>query len=273
MYMKITFIGGGNMASAMIGGMLARGFAASDIMAVDIVQSARERLTKDFGIVAYADFQEPAQQSQVLILAVKPQQMAEVAKILRPLITKQLVVTIAAGIRTADLSRWLGGYNNIIRAMPNTPALVRAGIAGLYALPEVGEAERQVAQRLLDAVGQTVWLNEESHLDAVTALSGSGPAYVFYFLEAMQEAGRVMGLPTEASRALSLQTLAGAAKLAAESEESPATLRARVTSKGGTTERALNEMEAKAIKQHLIAAICAAQTRSRELGDEFGVTA
>src|SRR5262245_43879750 len=127
--MKITFIGGGNMASAMIGGMLALGFTASDINAVDIVQAAREKLTKDFGVATYAEFDKPARESDVLILAVKPQQMADVAKLLRPLITRQLIVTIAAGIRTADLSRWLGGYAKIVRAMPNTPALVRAGIA------------------------------------------------------------------------------------------------------------------------------------------------
>ena len=268
--MKIAFIGGGNMAAAMIGGMIARGVAASDIQAVDINEAARERLAKDFGVATFAAFEEPAAQSDVLILAVKPQQMAEVAKALRPVVAKQLILTIAAGIRIADLSRWLGGYRNVVRAMPNTPALVRAGISGLYALPEVSEDGREAVQRLLDAVGETVWVAEESQLDAVTALSGSGPAYVFYFLEAMQEAGRVMGLPPEASRLLSLQTLAGAAKLASESSEPPATLRAKVTSKGGTTERAINEMEAKAIKQNLVTSICAAQVRSRELGDEFG---
>ena len=268
--MKITFIGGGNMAAAMIGGMLARGFAPADLCAVDVQDTARDRLVKDFGIATYASPDLPARQSDVLILAVKPQQMAAAAKGLRPVIQKQLVLTIAAGIRTADLSRWLGGYRNIVRAMPNTPALVRAGITGLYALPEVSESCRQAAQNLLDAVGLTVWLDSEDHLDAVTALSGSGPAYVFYFLEALQEAGRAMGLPLAASRALSLHTLAGAARLASESPEPPETLRARVTSKGGTTERALNEMEASQVKQHLVAAICAAQVRSRELGDEFG---
>ena len=271
--MKITFIGGGNMAAAMITGMLARGMAAADLRAVDVQEETRERLTKDFGIATHAAADLPARQSDVLILAVKPQQMAEVAKGLRPLIQKQLVLTIAAGIRTADLCRWLGGYRNIVRAMPNTPALVGAGIAGLYALPEVSEAGRQTAQSLLDAVGSTVWLDSEDHLDAVTALSGSGPAYVFYFLEAMQEAGRAMGLPDAASRALSLQTLAGASRLAAESPEPPATLRARVTSSGGTTERALKEMEAGHVKQHLVAAICAAQARSRELGEQFGKAA
>ncbi|MES2353330.1 MAG: pyrroline-5-carboxylate reductase [Pseudomonadota bacterium] len=270
--MRITFIGGGNIAAAMIGGMIARGFAIADICAVDIFPAARERLAKEFGITTYAEFAEPAKQSDVLIFAVKPQQMAEVAKGLRQTIAEQLVLTIAAGIRTADLSRWLGGYRNLVRAMPNTPALVRAGVTGLYALPEVNENGRQTAQQLLEAVGQTVWLNEEDQLDAVTALSGSGPAYVFYFLEALQAAGNAMGLSPEVSRILSLQTLTGAGRLALESTDSPETLRARVTSKGGTTERALNEMEASLVKQHLIAAICAAQVRSRELGDEFGAS-
>jgi len=271
--MRILFIGGGNMAAAMIGGMIARGVATTDIQAVDVLESARERLNKDFGVLTHAAFEAPAIESDVLILAVKPQQMVAVAKALYPSITHQLVLTIAAGIRTSDLSRWLGGYRNIVRAMPNTPALVRAGVAGLYALPEVTENGRRSAQRLLDAVGQSVWLDDENQLDAVTALSGSGPAYVFYFLEAMQMAGQSMGLSADVSRILSIQTLVGAGKLAAESVEPPETLRARVTSKGGTTERALNEMEAREIKRHMIAALHAAQVRSRELGDEFGASA
>ena len=271
--MKITFIGGGNMAAAMIGGMLTRGFAPADIQAVDVAPAARERLATEFGIAAHATADEAVGASDVVILAVKPQQMAEVAKALRPYIGRQLVVTIAAGIRTADLSRWLGGYRNIVRAMPNTPALLRAGVAGLYALSDVNESGRQSAQDILDAVGLTVWLDREEQLDAVTALSGSGPAYVFYFLEAMQEAGRAMGLPDAAGRTLSLQTLVGAARLAAESGESPETLRACVTSRGGTTERALTDMQSNNVKQHLIAAIFAAEARSRELGDEFGKVA
>ena len=271
--MKITFIGGGNMAAAMIGGMLARGFAAADIQAVDVAQAARDRLATEFGVAAHTTADQAVSVSDVVILAVKPQHMAEAAKALRPLLGGQLVVTIAAGIRTGDLSRWLGGYRNIVRAMPNTPALVRAGAAGLYALPDVGASDRRSAQDILGAVGLTVWLDREEHLDAVTALSGSGPAYVFYFLEAMQEAGRAMGLPETASRVLSLQTLVGAAQLAAESTESPETLRARVTSKGGTTERALAKMQSNNVKQQLVAAICAAEARSRELGDEFGKVA
>jgi len=271
--MRILFIGGGNMAAAMIGGMIARGVAAADIQAVDVLDAARDRLIQDFGILTHATFEVPSKESDVLILAVKPQQMATVAKALYPSITNQLVLTIAAGIRTSDLSRWLGGYGNIVRAMPNTPALVRAGVAGLYARSEVTENGRLAAQQLLDAVGQTVWLDDENQLDAVTALSGSGPAYVFYFLEAMQMAGQSMGLSAEVSRVLSVQTLVGAAKLASESPESPETLRARVTSKGGTTERALNEMEAREVKAHMIAALQAAQVRSRELGDEFGAPA
>ncbi|MBA2690635.1 MAG: pyrroline-5-carboxylate reductase [Burkholderiales bacterium] len=268
--MKVTFIGGGNMAAAMIGGMLARGFAAADIRAVDVAEAARERLAKDFGIATHATASGCADNSDVVVLAVKPQQMAGVAKQLRLLVGKQLVLTIAAGIRTSDLCRWLGGYRNIIRAMPNTPALVQAGITALYARAEVSQPSRAAAQSLLDAVGETVWLDDESQLDAVTALSGSGPAYVFYFLEALQEAGRSMGLSASVSRVLSLQTLLGAAKLAATGGEAPEVLRARVTSQGGTTERAINEMEANAVKQHMVSAILAAKARSHELGAEFG---
>jgi len=189
---------------------------------------------------------------------------------LLPLAPSTLVVTIAAGIRIADLSRWLGGHAAIVRAMPNTPALVHAGVTGLFAAPAVGAAGRERAEALLGAVGETVWMPNEGDLDAVTAVSGSGPAYVFYFIEALEQAAREMGIAPEAARTLALGTFAGAAKLAQARGEDPALLRAQVTSKGGTTERALGEMEGAALKARFVDAVKAACARSRELGEQFG---
>lgn len=270
--MKVTFIGGGNMAAAMIGGLIAKGIVASNIQAVDISPQSRERLSSEFGIKTFADPMSSVQVSDILILAVKPQQMEEVAKSLRSIIRDQLIITIAAGIRTESLSRWFGGYQNIVRAMPNTPALVRVGFTGLYAIPEVTNENKEIAQELLNAIGETLWFDREEQLDSVTALSGSGPAYVFYFLEAMEEAGRKMGLSEEASRKMSLQTFIGAAKLAQSSEDSSQVLRQKVTSKGGTTERAINTMEQSEIKKQFILAILAAEQRSKELGNELGAS-
>lgn len=270
--MKVTFIGGGNMAAAMIGGMIAQGMSSADIHAVDISPETRERLSQEFKIQTFAEATTPSQNSDVLILAVKPQQMAEVAKSLQSVIDKQLIITIAAGIQTSTLSRWLAGYKNVVRVMPNTPALVRAGFSGLYADSVVNEQGRKVAQDLLNAIGETLWFEREEQLDSVTALSGSGPAYVFYFIEAMEEAGRKMGLSPEASRLMSVQTIAGAVKLAAGSQDTAQVLRQKVTSKGGTTERALKTMEQADIKNHFIAAILAAEERSRELGNELGAS-
>lgn len=272
--MIITFIGGGNMASALIGGLLQQGYNAQDMRVVEIFAEAREALAKKFGVAVFASAEPALAGSDVILLAVKPQQMAQVAKGLSKQVSAgQLVVTIAAGIRTQDLSRWLGGHTTVVRAMPNTPALALAGMTGLYAMPAVGEAHRQTAQDLLGAAGATLWFDDENNLDAVTALSGSGPAYVFYFLEAMQQAGIDLGLSKAAARSLGICTFLGAAKLAAESPDDAATLRARVTSKGGTTERALSVMEAAQVKMTLIDAIKQAAARSQELGDEMGKTA
>jgi pyrroline-5-carboxylate reductase len=204
------------------------------------------------------------------VLAVKPQQLREVAERLRPLLGGQLVISIAAGIRAGDIARWLGGHTNLVRAMPNTPALIRAGITGLCALPGVGAGGRAGAERILGAVGQTLWLDDESLLDAVTAASGSGPAYVFYFIEALQDAALALGLAQGDARRLALATFLGAARLAADSAEEAAVLRARVTSKGGTTERAIGVLDEARVKQHIVRAVAAAAERSRELGDEFG---
>lgn len=271
--MMITFIGGGNMASALIGGLLRQGFNAQDMRVMEISVETRDTLAKKMGIAVFADAEVAMDKTDVIVLAVKPQQMAEVAKGLsKYLTTQQLVISIAAGIRTQDLSRWLGGHGNIVRAMPNMPALALAGMTGLFAMPAVSKEQKDAAQELMGAAGATLWFEDENNLDAVTALSGSGPAYVFYFLEAMQQAGVELGLTKEAARSLGVCTFLGAAKLAAESPDDAATLRQRVTSKGGTTERALSVMEAAQIKTHLIDAIKQAATRSQELGDELGKT-
>jgi pyrroline-5-carboxylate reductase len=268
--MKIAFVGGGNMASALIGGLLHKGYAAGDISVVEVEPAARERLLARFGVLSHAAPGAEIAGSDVILFAVKPQQLRAVAEGLRPLLESQLLVTIAAGIRTADLSRWLGGYHRIVRVMPNTPALVLAGVSALYARPSVTPEERRVAESILGAVGSTLWVEREELMDAVTAVSGSGPAYVFYFIEALERAGRELGLTPAQARLLSLDTFFGAARLARESGEEPATLRARVTSKGGTTERALQSMEHGRVKPLIVEAVRQAAERSRELGDELG---
>ncbi|MBL0141963.1 MAG: pyrroline-5-carboxylate reductase [Betaproteobacteria bacterium] len=268
--MKVTFLGGGNMGAAIIGGLVGRGFPPSDITVIDPGALARQALASRFAVTVRESAGTDLPVADALVLAVKPQHMREAVKPLLPLAPATLVVTIAAGIRIADLSRWLGGHAAIVRAMPNTPALVHAGVTGLYAPDAVDAQGRGCAERLMGAVGETVWLPREGDLDAVTAVSGSGPAYVFYFVEALEQAGRELGLAPEAARALALGTFAGAAKLAKERGEDPAVLRAQVTSKGGTTERALGEMEGAALKARFVEAVKAACARSKELGEQFG---
>ncbi|HEU4709617.1 MAG TPA: pyrroline-5-carboxylate reductase [Methylophilaceae bacterium] len=267
--MKIAFIGGGNMARAMIGGLKENGFAMADIHVIDPDNDKRSQLAQEFGVTA-GDSLPGAAKADVILLAVKPQQMRDVCIFLGSLLHKQLVVSIAAGLRTHDLSRWLGGYQYIVRVMPNTPAQIRAGISALYAMPAVTAAQHGQAETILKAVGETIWLEEESQMDAVTAISGSGPAYVFYFMEAMLQAAAELGLNHEQARALCMQTFIGASALAADSPEIPAELRARVTSKGGTTEQALLTMEAAGVKSAIVKAAKAAAEKSRELGDQLG---
>jgi pyrroline-5-carboxylate reductase len=268
--MNITFIGGGNMAGAMIGGLIRKRWPRKAIRVVEIAQPARKRIEQALKVKTLGTIDAAAVKSDCIVLAVKPQQMREVARSLKPLLASQLVVTIAAGIRVKDLSRWLGGYRRIVRVMPNTPALVHAGISGLYAPPAIGPADRAAAGKVLGAVGGILWFEREDDLDAVTAVSGSGPAYVFYFIEALARAARELGLAADAAHRLAIETFAGAVKLAAQSGEPPETLRSRVTSKGGTTERALNSMESDHVKETIVRAVKAAAERSRELGDEFG---
>ena len=208
----------------------------------------------------------------VIVLAVKPQQLSAVARALAPLLTNHLVISIAAGIQTMDISRWLGDYVHVVRAMPNTPALILAGVTGLYAMSGVTDEERDDAETILSAVGTTLWVSSEELLHAVTAVSGSGPAYIFYFIEAMQKAGQELGLDAAQARRLSIETFLGAARLADESGEDAALLRTRVASPGGTTERAITSMENDKVGNAIRRAIHASNLRSREMSAEFGKT-
>ena len=266
--MNITFIGGGNMAAALIGGLIVKGHAASGIRVVELQAEARARLAAQFGVVCMESAVAPL--GEAVVLAVKPQQMRAAAAALRPHLDHELVITIAAGIRLVDLSRWLGGYATLVRCMPNTPALIGAGISGLYASAAVAAGQRDLADSILGAVGATLWVPEEGMLDPVTAISGSGPAYVFYFVEAMQRAAQEMGFSAAEARKLAVETFVGAARLAAQSTEEVALLRERVTSKGGTTERALASMEADRVKDLIVQALHAANQRAHELGEQLG---
>jgi pyrroline-5-carboxylate reductase len=265
--MKLAFIGGGNMARAIIGGLVAKGVNRADIAAVEPDASARLRLLSEFGVKSFEKADAELHAAEVVVFAVKPQQMREAARAVAPHLGDPLVVTIAAGIRLESLSRWLGNKQRLVRAMPNTPALVHAGITGLYATIGARDSDRQAAEGLMGAVGAIVWFERESDLDAVTAVSGSGPAYVFYAIEALEAAARKLGLAEGASRSLALWTFVGAAKLAIDRGDDPAKLRAEVTSKGGTTERALEVLEAAHVKDKFVEAVAAACERSRELGD------
>ncbi|MDQ1314008.1 MAG: pyrroline-5-carboxylate reductase [Pseudomonadota bacterium] len=266
---KVSFIGGGNMAAAIIGGLISSGAQPTDIEVVEINPDARANLAARFGVVTHTDLSQ-ARLHALIVLAVKPQSLPDVAAMLASRLDSHLVLSIAAGVRVADLARWLGGHTRIVRAMPNTPALVQAGISGLFSSPEVGQEARSQAEAVLRAVGGVVWVADEPQLDAVTAVSGSGPAYVFYFLESLETAAVTQGLSPEIARQLALQTFFGAAKLALESGEEPAMLRQRVTSRGGTTERGIFALEAAAVKPAIGQAVEAACRRSAELGDELG---
>jgi pyrroline-5-carboxylate reductase len=268
--MNITFIGGGNMARAMIGGLLRKRWPRKAIRVVEIAQPARAALERDFKVKTQASLDAGAARAGCIVLAVKPQQLREAAGELKARLARQLVITIAAGVRLKDLARWLGGYQRIVRVMPNTPALVHAGISALYAPASLRAADRGAAERILGAVGSFVWVGREEEIDAVTAVSGSGPAYVFYFLEALEQAARELGLAADVAHRLAIETFVGSARLAAHSSDPPETLRSRVTSRGGTTERALNSMEADRVREAIVRAVRAAAERSRELGDELG---
>ncbi|MFA6921054.1 MAG: pyrroline-5-carboxylate reductase [Gallionella sp.] len=267
--MNICFIGGGNMATALIGGLLGQGFTADQISVVEINADNRTRLQQDFSVRAVDNLADGVAGSQVVVFAVKPQQLRVVAQQLSTLLSGQLLISIAAGIRAVDLARWAGSQA-VVRAMPNTPALIQSGMTGMYAMPEVNAGQRDQAQRILAAVGETLWLQDETMVDAVTAISGSGPAYVFYFIEALQKAAVELGFSDADARRLSVATFLGGSKLAASSSEEISVLRARVTSKNGTTERALLSMASSQVAEHIVLAALAAEARSRELGSELG---
>ena len=268
--MKITFLGGGNMANALIGGMLKQGIAATDITVIDPGSAARDKLAATYAVNCLETAEMLGSAGELLVQAVKPQQMKEAVAPLTGKLGNAVVVSIAAGLDLATLSRFLGGHRKVVRCMPNTPALIGAGITGLCALPEVSPEERAAADRVLKAVGSTLWIDDERQMDGVTALSGSGPAYVFLFIEAMQQAAADLGFTPEQGRQLAIETVQGAAALAAQSPEPAATLRERVTSKGGTTEAALQMMADKGVKEGIIAGIKAAEARGRELGKLLG---
>lgn len=269
---RYTFIGGGNMARSLIGGMINDGCPPGNITVSDPIEQQRQLLTTTFSIQCVASNLEALQQADIVILAVKPQLMEAVAKEIAASI-QQLscpVISIAAGIRSNDLERWLGGHCSVIRAMPNTPALVSSGATALVANNRANDDQRDLAEFIMRAVGLTLWLDEESQMDAVTALSGSGPAYFFLLMEAMEKAGRNAGLSVESARLLTLQTAFGAAKMALESSDDSATLRKCVTSPGGTTERAIETLQSGNFETLVDDAIQAAKARGEELAEILG---
>ena len=268
--MKIGFIGGGNMATALIGGLAGKLTEGKNIHVIDLNPESLEKLTQRFGVTTALQPDDTLAHCDVIVLAVKPQQMRDVVASIKPFIATQLVLTIAAGIRSVDLSRWLGGHQAVVRAMPNTPALIGKGITGVVAMAGVSAEQRAAADAILRAVGATLWLDNESLIDPVTAVSGSGPAYVFYFMEAMQKAAAELGLTPEQGVALAKATFEGSVELAIRSPEPLSVLRERVTSKGGTTYAALTSMENDGVGQHIITAVKAAAARGKELGEEFG---
>ncbi|HTJ97182.1 MAG TPA: pyrroline-5-carboxylate reductase, partial [Rhodocyclaceae bacterium] len=260
----------GNMAAALIGGLREKGYSAAGIQVIELNAEARERLTDQFGVRCTDQVDAAALNCETLVLAVKPQQMREAVAPFVGKLGAQLVISIAAGLRVTDIARWLGNYPCIVRTMPNTPALIGAGITGLYAAPEVDAEQRELADKILGAVGSTIWVDQEAQVDDVTAISGSGPAYVFYFIEALEAAALELGFDVIAARKLAIETTLGAARLAAHSNEAPGVLRERVTSKGGTTEAALRSLDHDTVRAAIGRAAQAAAARGRELGIQLG---
>lgn len=263
----IAFIGGGNMARSLIGGLVSRGAPAASIRVADPVEASRASLHAEFGVSVFPDAAEAVDGAGTWVFSVKPQVMRGVCEALAPQAgsAKPLVVSIAAGITSAQLERWLGGGVAVVRTMPNTPALLGAGVTGLFANQRVDAAGLAASTALLSSAGKTVWIEDEPVMDAVTAVSGSGPAYVFLLAEAMQAAAEAEGLPADAARVLTLQTILGAARMLAEGDEAPAELRRRVSSPGGTTQAAIEAFEAGGFRDLVAQAIRAATERGRQL--------
>jgi len=274
---KLAFIGGGHMAAALIGGLIKRGLPADHIVVADPSAAQRQRLADEHGVATAADNAAAAVGAEVLVLAVKPQQMRSVALALSPHLRGEqvlgehpLIISVAAGIPHAALARWFGASLPVVRTMPNRPALNGFGATGLYAPDSVGAASRALAESIMAAVSATVWVDHESQMDTVTALSGSGPAYFFLFMEALEAAAHERGLPVEVAHRLTLETAFGAAEMARRSQESLAALREQVTSKGGTTAAALAVLDAAGLRSIVGHAVAAADRRSAELAAEYG---
>lgn len=265
----IAFVGGGNMASAIVGGLLRQGTPASKIEVVEPFAEQRGKLRAQFGIEAREFAGAALERAGLVVWAVKPQTFRDAAAQASPFTPRALHLSVAAGIRSDSIAQWLGS-ERIVRAMPNTPALVGKGMTALFARAAVNDDDKRWVDRVIATTGESLWVAAEADLDAVTALSGSGPAYVFFFLEAMTQAGIEMGLPREQAYRLSVGTFAGASELARASQDPPEVLRQRVTSKGGTTHAAITSMEQDQIKALFVKALHAARDRAQELGDEFG---
>jgi len=268
---RIAFIGAGNMASALIGGLIADGTAKDLIIASDPNTDQRSHLHDSYGICTVDNNAEAISDADVVVLAVKPQLLQQVCNELSSHLKDKhcLIVSIAAGIRCSTMSKWLDCDLPIVRCMPNTPAMLQVGATGLFATSNVSNEQRDQAERILRAVGITLWVNEESDIDSVTAVSGSGPAYYFLMMEAMQAAAEKLGLPAETAKLLTLQTALGAARMALESQDDPATLRQKVTSPGGTTEQAILSFEANGLRDIFEQAMTAARDRSISLSEQL----
>jgi len=269
---NIGFIGGGNMATSLLGGLISDGFAAENIWVSEPDETRREDIAARFDVHTGGDNIELVNTVDVVVLAVKPQMLHEVCQDIADAVqgSKPLIVSVAAGIRAEDIDRWLGDENAIVRTMPNTPALVKSGATALYANERVTDEQHELAEAIMRAVGLTLWVDEESLMDAVTAVSGSGPAYFFLLIELIQESGTKLGLPEETARLLAVQTAFGAAKMALESPDGCDQLRARVTSPGGTTEKAISILEEGGIAGLFERALTGARDRAAELADQLG---
>ena len=266
---RIAFIGGGNMASAIIGGLIKQGLCVSQIDVVEPWDEARDKLHSSFGLTAQAAPGDFLANASLVVWAVKPQTFKEAAQQVRAFSQAALHLSVAAGIRSDTIAQWLG-TERVVRAMPNTPALIGKGITALFARAAVTDADQARVNDVLASTGDLMWLEAEAQIDAVTALSGSGPAYMFYFMEAMITAGAEMGLSPAQAYRLAVATFIGAGELARASPESPETLRQRVTSKGGTTYAAMSSLEHDDVKAQFVRAMHAAGQRAKSLGDEFG---
>ena len=269
---KICFIGGGNMATSLIGGLIANQFLPGNITVAEPDQDKLDQLQHQFAIQTTTSNQQAVERSNVLVLAVKPQIMQTVCKDLASIVqqTKPLIISIAAGIRSSDINRWLGNHCAIVRCMPNTPALIQCGATGLFANQQVTDKQNNLAEQILSAAGLTLWVNDETLMDAVTAVSGSGPAYFFLLIEAMQKAAQQLGLDAESAQKLSLQTALGASRMAIESSDTATELRQKVTSKGGTTEAAINSFLSQGFENMVTDALTSARDRAIELADILG---